>query len=215
MKISPSRDRSRLAEALFKPLDGGYLFETPNPWILAPGRRYLVTEAQKAALLGTFRPLPTMLRIVLLSIVVMAIACGVALLWWKISPRMNPTARDGLGMGAAFVAAIYVAMLVKVRRYLRRLAPILAAAVPTTAKRSFRERLLANTSAIPTKIVVFCLVLWSVAAVVDAISLVHTGVRPSLAHLGSTLPAWNLALAVALALYHAYILRNRLKARKA
>src|SRR3984957_3072817 len=192
MKASLSRDRSRLAEALFKPLDGGYLFETPNPWIFAPSRRYLVTEAQKAVLLGPFRPLPTTLRIVLLSMVVMAIACGVALLWWKFSPHMNPTARDELGMGAAFVAAIYVAMLVKVRRYLRRLAPILVTAVPTTAKRSFRERFLANTSAIPTKIVVFCLVLWSVAAVVDAISLVHDAARRGLRSSGLGLRAWNL-----------------------
>jgi hypothetical protein len=206
---------SRLAAALFKPLDGGYLFETPNPWIFAPGRRYIVTEAQKAALLGTFSPSPTALRIVLLSVIVIAIACGWVLLWMTISPHKNATAADGLGTGAAFLVVIYMAMLVKVRRYLGRLAPILAAAVPTTAKRSFREQFLASTSTIPTKIVVFCLVLWSVAAVVDAVSLAHDAARPSFGGSGWSLPALNLALAVGLALYHAFILRNRRKQAKA
>ena len=46
----------RIEEAHFKPIDGGWLFEAPNAWIFAPGRRYIVTEAQKSALIDIMRP---------------------------------------------------------------------------------------------------------------------------------------------------------------
>ena len=204
MNAAATQD-SRLTQAYFKPLADGYLFETSSPWLLAPCRHYFVTEEQKSALLGVLRPGPSTLHIVLTATIIMVITCGIALLWWKLLPHMNPTTPDAFGMGALFLIALYVALVLKVRRFLRRIAPVVADAVPTTEKRSMRERFVANTSAMPTKIVVFCLVLWSAAAVVDAVSLVDTVARGS----GSSLPTLNFALAVGLALYHAWILRNR------
>jgi hypothetical protein len=38
-------------EASFKPSDGAYVFQSPNPWIFARPRYYTVNEAQKAELL--------------------------------------------------------------------------------------------------------------------------------------------------------------------
>ena len=37
-------------EASFKATDGGYVFQSPNPWILARPRYYLVNDTQKAAI---------------------------------------------------------------------------------------------------------------------------------------------------------------------
>ena len=205
MTTLDARDNSRLMQAHFKPLADGYLFETAHPWIFGPTRRYFVTEEQKTALLGTFQRPPTALRIALISIILMVMACGFALLWWKISLHEPLTALDGIGIGAAVLMTLYVVTLVRVRRFLRRVAPIVADAVPTTEKRSVREQIAASTAAIPTKIVVFCLVLWSLATVVDAISVANDAARGSV----SSLTAFNLVLALGLALYHAWILRNR------
>jgi hypothetical protein len=42
---------ARANESAFRPTAGGYVFQAPNPWMLARPRYHLVTEAQKAALL--------------------------------------------------------------------------------------------------------------------------------------------------------------------
>ena len=40
-------------EANFKPVADGFVFRTPTLWLLGPGEHYLVTEAQKAEILGS------------------------------------------------------------------------------------------------------------------------------------------------------------------
>ena len=37
---------------LFKPVQGGYIFRAPNPWVFGRGRYFLVNEAQKKLLGG-------------------------------------------------------------------------------------------------------------------------------------------------------------------
>ena len=37
-----------IEEAGFKRIDGGYVFQSRNPWFFGPSHRYLVDEAQKA-----------------------------------------------------------------------------------------------------------------------------------------------------------------------
>ena len=44
-----------LEEAPFKPVDGGYVFQANNPWLIGPRRRYFVDDAQKAAIAGCIR----------------------------------------------------------------------------------------------------------------------------------------------------------------
>ena len=180
-------------DARDKPLAGGYLLETPNPWVFGPGRRYFVTEEQKSALLvlGAFQRPPTALRIALVTAIILVIACGTVLLAWKLS----------VGIGAAFFAMPYVVMLVRIRRFLRRIAPIVADAVETTE----RERSVVSTGAIPTKIVVFCMVLWSLTAVGSAVLLAYDAARGTI----SFFPAFDFVLAVGLLLSHAWILRKR------
>jgi hypothetical protein len=44
-----------LEEAQFKPIAGGYVFQTNNPWFFGPPRRYLVNEAQKVEIAACLR----------------------------------------------------------------------------------------------------------------------------------------------------------------
>ena len=37
---------------LFKPVDGGYLYRMPSPWIFAPPLRFIVNEPQRARILA-------------------------------------------------------------------------------------------------------------------------------------------------------------------
>jgi hypothetical protein len=39
-----------MEQIAFKPVAGGFVYRAPNPWLVGPGRHYVVTEAQKAAL---------------------------------------------------------------------------------------------------------------------------------------------------------------------
>jgi hypothetical protein len=50
-----------IEEVGFKPVAGGYVFQTNNPWLFGPRRRYFVTETQKAEIAGCIRE--TMRRI--------------------------------------------------------------------------------------------------------------------------------------------------------
>jgi hypothetical protein len=67
-QTSPQRRERAMAglydgieEVGFKAVNGGYVFQTANPWLLGPRRRYFVTEAQKAEIAGRIRE--TMRRI--------------------------------------------------------------------------------------------------------------------------------------------------------
>jgi hypothetical protein len=44
-----------LEEIGFKPIAGGYLFQTSNRWLIGPSRRYVVDEAQKADIAACIR----------------------------------------------------------------------------------------------------------------------------------------------------------------
>jgi MFS family permease len=56
-----------MAEAPFKPVAGGYLYQAPSPWLLVRGQRFRVTEAQKAELVIRHR---TMLRAVFWLVII-------------------------------------------------------------------------------------------------------------------------------------------------
>jgi hypothetical protein len=66
-------------ETSFRPTAGGYVFQTPNPWLLGPSRRYLVNEAQKAEIAACLRrrqrvflPMAAILTLIALGILMFA-----------------------------------------------------------------------------------------------------------------------------------------------
>src|SRR5438093_6864404 len=62
-----------MEELTFKPVEGGYLYAAPSPWLLGRKRYYFVKAEQKAALAAAHR---TTMRQTFWTIVVGAGACG-------------------------------------------------------------------------------------------------------------------------------------------
>src|SRR6476619_5650004 len=60
-------------EASFKSVAGGYVFQSPNPWIFARPRYYLVNEAQKAQIAERLRRF-RLLNLITLPILVLFFA---------------------------------------------------------------------------------------------------------------------------------------------
>jgi hypothetical protein len=63
-------------EASFKSVEGGYVFQSPSPWIFAPPSYYLVNEAKKAEILvpmGRWRLLLLSLPAIIVSIMLVPI----------------------------------------------------------------------------------------------------------------------------------------------
>ena len=207
MTTRPSQNAFRFGQACFKPVDGGFLFETPNPWIFAPGRRYVVTEAQRSALVDIITPRRPVLLVVVISVLLVVLGAGIGLLWWRIGGHENPTARDLLGMIVTAAVLVYPAGVVLVRRHLRRIAPIVAGAVPTQAKLTVLERYQAVGDAMPTRLLKIGVVIWSLSLVMQVVSLAMPGVaRPLLSHPEAIFKA---IMPLAFLVVSVYLLRRR------
>lgn len=200
----------QIAESRFKRMGDGYLFETPNPWIFAPGRRYLVSEAQKAELIGMMTPRRAGLRIVLASAAAIAFGCGLGALWWKIAGHDYPTALDQLGMAITGLVPIYFLAVVLIRRHLRRIAPIVAAALPTDTRFTARERRQAIDNATPTKGLVLGVVGWGGLAIMGLVSLaIRAGVHAPVGRPISYVTVVHVVVASLIALTTLYTLLKR------
>ena len=124
-----------------KAVPGGYLYEVANPWIFAPPRRYIVSEAQKAQLLAitvtpgqwAFITYAATLAWISLAVVVQAMVFGLHTFSW-----------DHTIVSVAIASVpMYVLASLSLFRHLRRIRPILAAATPTTNGFTSIERVLA------------------------------------------------------------------------
>jgi hypothetical protein len=128
-----SESRRQIDAMLFKPVSGGFIYRAPNPWIFGRATHYIVDEQQKAALLEILvarRPLLT-LAIIVAGLLAWGVAMGSV--GWFFSSHENPTIGDTAIMILATVGALFLAVHLALRRKLRRMQPILAAATPTTA----------------------------------------------------------------------------------
>lgn len=212
MTTRTAPNTSGIEEAAFKPVEGGYLFETPNPWIFAPGRRYVVSEEQKTALLGMMRPRRPRLRVALISTAIIAFAGGVSILWWALSPRYNPSAFDLLGIAVTTLVPLYAFAVVAIHRHLRRIQPVVSAAAPTQARFTAVERYHAIGDRMSTKLLVAGTALWSVSAITSLISLViRSSARPIISDPLSYMTMFGAVTSSALALFAAYTLHRRLR----
>jgi predicted neutral ceramidase superfamily lipid hydrolase len=68
-----------MEELSFKPVTGGYVFQTPNPWLIGPRRHYLVNEAQKTELAAGLRRMWRLLLIAIIGVVVAGVPAAGAL----------------------------------------------------------------------------------------------------------------------------------------
>jgi hypothetical protein len=202
-----TRETFRIEEAHFKPIDGGWLFEAPNAWVFAPGRRYVVTEAQRSALLDIMRPRRPDVHVYRLVGAITTFAIGIILLWCLISGHKNPTTLDVVSVAAIIFVPVYLAAVVMIRRQLRRIAPILTAAVPTQAQSTVGQRYEAIATAIPAKVLVQGIVVFVLLAILQAVRIAALG-KASASFLAPG-SIWNLIMPLAGALGALFLLRIR------
>jgi hypothetical protein len=118
---------------LFKPVPDGFIYRAPNPWIFGRADHYVVDEQQKAALLGLLvAPRPVLrMAVIVAGVLLWGAAMGTA--GWAFSGHEDPTAGDAVIMIVTTIAALFLALHLALRRKLRQVQPILAAATRTTA----------------------------------------------------------------------------------
>jgi hypothetical protein len=81
-----------LEEVAFKPVAGGYVFQTSNPWLIGPHHRYFVSETQKAEIVACIRQtMRRMTPFVLAVAVLIPLVLVVATLWLVIGDRSTAT----------------------------------------------------------------------------------------------------------------------------
>ena len=136
-------------EASFKKTADGYVFQSPNPWIFARPRYYLVNDAQKAEIAVHLRRwrLFTMMLVPIILLIVTSIAAFVILSPATFVPLFQ-SAFLKLGIGT-FIFLMIVVMTVAVMPLglaphiylMRALRPLLADAPRTDQRITMREQL--------------------------------------------------------------------------
>ena len=137
MKISNDKAACWIREPYLKPIDGGYLFETCNPWLFGPGRRFIVHEDNKQALMDVLKP---GVGTFLFTNGIIAYICIVGALWWTFALRSHPDTLNMLGMVITIIVPLYVVSLFAIRRFLLRAQPIISSAMPTRKRSTLIAR---------------------------------------------------------------------------
>lgn len=208
-------------QASFRPADGGYVFQSPNPWIFGWPRYYLVNEAQKAQIipyLGRWRLL------LMLTVLAEAIMLASFIAFVKLAPAtflrlMAPVFHFGTGVfavGMFVVLMLLMAPLIVIPQlYLnRRLAPVLAVAPRTSQRIVTGDQLAKIASSVSGKVLALGLVggiCMMVAAAADFIDAYSDG-RLLGRLLWPALPTFMLGAAATA--YFVYLVRLRAKQRR-
>ena len=145
MTTTMPRWYERANEASFKPVDGGYVFQAPSPWIFARPSYYLVSDAKKAEIfscLGRWR-----LLLLLPGPAILCLMLPVILFPSVIGRLLSPLYQQlGTGLFAPFLFTVLMLLMapliVMPQIYLARaLRPLLADASPTKERIKLVEQL--------------------------------------------------------------------------
>lgn len=121
-----------MEETLFKPVEGGFVYRAPSPWLIGRGRHYIVSEEQKAVLAAHHRR--TMLQ-TFWAIVVAAGTCGplvgIVLPSASIMPQI-------MFLGVAMLIGLAIGMAINAL-LLRRIKPIIATLTPSAERVTQRD----------------------------------------------------------------------------
>jgi len=192
-----------IESVLFKPVPGGYIYQAPNPWVFGRMRRYIVTEAQKTALVAIVAPRRPWLRITVITVAILLWAGGVGGAMWAITGHDQPTAIDFLVMMVLILGPIYLACVAALQRNLRRMQPILAGA-PTTQERITRHELRKQMAdAMSLRKTALIGGVWAFNCAVQVFSLVIRNAKhPLFSDIQSYLNIFVATLAAGLAIYY-------------
>jgi hypothetical protein len=128
------------AIAVFKPVSGGFVCQVPNEWLIGRSRRYLVTEAQKDAIIAQSAR-PTLIAIFCWTMAMAALGIGaaMALTWVRHSYQFDEaTLSDIVILVAATLLSMWLAAKMAFRPVMGRLRPLLAS-LPKTDIRLTRD----------------------------------------------------------------------------
>jgi hypothetical protein len=132
---------------IFKPVPGGYVYQSPNPWVFGSGAHLLVDEGQKAAIIRAIDGVP-LFPIIAASWLILSILLGTAALW------AAQSASHSVLIAITVLLSLYGALFISRRVLLSRLHPILGG-LPTTEERITRADKLSKTDAValsPTRL---------------------------------------------------------------
>jgi hypothetical protein len=118
---------------VFKPVQGGYVYRSPNVWLVGSSPHYLVGEKQKAEILGMIASISTrLLWIIGISALVLSVVLGTSL--FVLADHSNLHGFREVLLWFALMFSLYAGFLISRQVLLSKLRPILAG-LPTTDER--------------------------------------------------------------------------------
>jgi len=204
-----------IESVLFKQVAGGYVFQAPNPWVFGPTSRYLVNDAQKAALLAIITPRRPVLRIALITAVIVIWAGAAGAIVWALSRHDPPTVADVLAIFALVLLPIYLAWVFALRRNASRMRPVLAEAPRTQDRITGGELRHAMVDAMSLKKTLLLAGCWIFTSAMQVMILVSRNARhPLFGDAQSYVALFTGFLAAGLAAYYLVLAVRKLKARR-
>jgi len=117
-----------MEELTFKPVEGGFLYRAPNPWLFGRYRHYLVNAEQKAALASAHR------RASFWTIVIQT--CAIVSIVGVFSTQSNAQQLAYLGVAVLVGLAIWLALNALL---VHRVKPIIATLTPSSEQITQRD----------------------------------------------------------------------------
>ena len=194
---------SEIEAVLFKRSGDRYVYQSPNPWVFGPSKRYLITEAQKAELIALIAAHRPKLRIALVTAGILLWAAAAGLIAWAVSPHDNPSALDAYAILALVVIPLYLAWVAALHRQLRRIHPVIAEAPPTQELIARSELHKAMTDAMSLRKSLLLALTWAFTSATQVWALVmRNWQHPLFSDVQSYFNTFSAMLAAALALYY-------------
>jgi len=131
--------QDRAVETSFKPTEGGYIFQCPNPWLFGRTRSYLVNASQKEALAACLRQRQ---RVILwLMAVYVLVALGLTSLLQSMSPAPDPSTPGFLAVIALTMMGMFALAMAPHLYLMRKIRPLLPQLQPTEEAITLREQI--------------------------------------------------------------------------
>ena len=121
--------------AMFKRTEGGWIYRAPNPRIFGDSPHYILSESQRAEIIGILTPRhPARTIALLIALIVVCPLAMTALVWTFGSGAKEPTAWDIAAIAGLVLVSLLPVLPALVWLQLRRVRPVLAGA-PMTGDR--------------------------------------------------------------------------------
>jgi hypothetical protein len=204
----------QIQSVLFKQVPGGYVFQQPNPWVFGRSSRYLVSEAQKAALLAIITPRRPILKavVILAGILLWVVAVAIAMAFFG---HEEPTASDVVVMIVLTAVPMFAALVVALQRNLRRMQSVLAGAPRTEERITNGEIRKAAANAMSVKRALLTGAIWTFLYSVQVYVLVTQNARhPLFSDTQSFLNLYLVIFTAGVAVYYFVIALRKVRQKK-